>query len=164
MQMQNDAGRWVLALVPTPTGCGTWENSNLACEKPGKHRALPGDGRVWVRCRETSLMCCSSLAAKALSQAGTVLNGVGPRGWECFYAMDASSLLGWLCWDKEWKVTSSTVMREGSGRSCPNYWWLFSPFSFDAGVRGALRAYLPKKSEGGKNRSNNSIELFAGVV
>lgn len=92
------------------------------------------------------------------------LNGVGPRGWECFYAMDASSLLGWLCWDKEWKVTSSTVMREGSGRSCPNYWWLFSPFSFDAGVRGALRAYLPKKSEGGKNRSNNSIELFAGVV
>ena len=40
----------------------------------------------------------------------------------------------------------------------------FLSFSFDAGVWGALRAYLPKKSEGEKNLGNNSIELFVGVI
>lgn len=89
-------------------------------------------------------MCCSSLPAKGFSQAGTFLNSVGPRGQGYFWAMDASSLAGWLCWDKEWKRMSSTVMGEGNGRNCPHYWWL--SFAFGAGVEGDLRAYLPKKS------------------
>lgn len=117
-------------LVPTPTGYGTWESLNTACEKA---RQALSSARGWAPEMPwdpvLAPVSCLSLAAEGLSQTGrTALNSVRPRGWERFYVVDASSLAGWLCWDKWWKVTSSAVMREGNGRNCPNYHWLFSPF------------------------------------
>lgn len=50
-----------------------WDVGNFECSL---RKALPGDGCVHMRCREDpvlALMCCLSLTAKSLSQAGTIL-------------------------------------------------------------------------------------------